>query len=665
MMVTVLPASAVPSVMMVLESRQCDSSATPEWRSSDISANHSRHKRHHHRRSQQQQNSYSSSSSSSSTSTSPHPFLSSHVRSQSVPEAVYVLHQQLGIPSTTTSAAAAAATTISHQPPPPPALAPNGAHLHPRSHHHHLSSASFAYRSQPAAATATATATTAMTATAASAAEERYRQHVGTDFIQRAASGGGGLRRSHTNAADFVAARRSKYHQQQPQKQNPPQLLRHHHFGGSTQVLNHYQQAPQPPAPPLHQPQNAALPPPSQAQLLHPFHAMAARSRSNIATLCPPQQPRDLFRLPPAAAYQHRSFCHLHEMLPPLNRPRSGVFLSQSCRDLSQPLHVDCSVEYDLGNQPKIPRDSAPLLIIHPAFQQQQQNRRFHPYGSSEVSSASTPPDNTSVSSPDGSISPVFSPSPSGTSTPIRPRHADHWQNLSSCRYRQLTQSAPSTKGSATRAAISRQSSFLVSGCSNNTFGQQQKHQASVTINGMSVYSEGNVGDSLYGQQQQAVTAPSLLHQQQVLHNNPTMGKTHHRSHHRAKQQQQREQQHLYLSMPNINSGAQDKAAKGSVRPRGVRRGLQFKTEAIRRLSASASASAAGEEAAAVTELGGGGGGGGGGFCDSGLGTPSSLMEDEEEGEQVEVETVATSSTSQQLSVRILSLFNVCLPMSS
>jgi len=74
---------------------------------------------------------------------------------------------------------------------------------------------------------------------------------------------------------------------------------------------------------------------------------------------------------------------------PPSNNNNSSS--SQSCKDLSQPLHVDCSVEYDLGNQPKIPKDSAPLLIIHPGYHQQQKQKqqqeqinaatsRFHPY---------------------------------------------------------------------------------------------------------------------------------------------------------------------------------------------------------------------------------------------------------------------------------------------
>ncbi|CAB4067963.1 unnamed protein product [Lepeophtheirus salmonis] len=35
---------------------------------------------------------------------------------------------------------------------------------------------------------------------------------------------------------------------------------------------------------------------------------------------------------------------------------------------LREPLTVDCSVEYDLGAQARVPRDSAPLLIIHPAY---------------------------------------------------------------------------------------------------------------------------------------------------------------------------------------------------------------------------------------------------------------------------------------------------------
>lgn len=146
-----------------------------------------------------------------------------------------------------------------------------------------------------------------------------------------------------------------------------------------------------------------------------------ARSRSNIAAL----------GLNPEAVYRPSNQYHVvhHHGLPaqgsssvgisraasfyhhrdhrPMQTARSLGFLANSrsslalptsmnsCKDLSQPLHVDCSVEYDLGNQPKIPKDSAPLLIIHPAYQQEQLHvgpsssstatatSRFHPYNTS------------------------------------------------------------------------------------------------------------------------------------------------------------------------------------------------------------------------------------------------------------------------------------------
>lgn len=127
-----------------------------------------------------------------------------------------------------------------------------------------------------------------------------------------------------------------------------------------------------------------------------------ARSRSNIAAMG--LNPENVYRpsqgLPSKGISRAASFYHHRELnsrsmgfLASANS-RSSLALptSQSCKDLSQPLHVDCSVEYDLGHQPKIPKDSAPLLIIHPAFQntdsvnvsntEVQQQTRFHPYSS-------------------------------------------------------------------------------------------------------------------------------------------------------------------------------------------------------------------------------------------------------------------------------------------
>ncbi|XP_059086384.1 uncharacterized protein LOC131883069 [Tigriopus californicus] len=39
-------------------------------------------------------------------------------------------------------------------------------------------------------------------------------------------------------------------------------------------------------------------------------------------------------------------------------------------KDYSKPLFVDCSIEYDLPNAPKIPKNSDPILMIHPAYSQ-------------------------------------------------------------------------------------------------------------------------------------------------------------------------------------------------------------------------------------------------------------------------------------------------------
>lgn len=52
----------------------------------------------------------------------------------------------------------------------------------------------------------------------------------------------------------------------------------------------------------------------------------------------------------------------------------------QQKKDFSKPLFVDCSIEYELPNAPKIPKNSLPILMIHPGYlkkkaaQQQQQS---------------------------------------------------------------------------------------------------------------------------------------------------------------------------------------------------------------------------------------------------------------------------------------------------
>ena len=191
-----------------------------------------------------------------------------------------------------------------------------------------------------------------------------------------------GLRRSHTNVADFSSVRRVY-------AVNAPS----HHGQMASQFAGG-------------QPRYHDMP-----------GLFTARSRSNVAALG--LNPEAVYRpssghcrsgrsgggISRATSFYHHNRSDHHRSMgyltshgpPPPLLPTSGFHLSRSSlalstaaqnpvkKDLSQPLHVDCSVEYDLGSQPKIPEDSAPLLIIHPAYQQQ----RFHPYSNS--SSSTTP----------------------------------------------------------------------------------------------------------------------------------------------------------------------------------------------------------------------------------------------------------------------------------
>ena len=42
--------------------------------------------------------------------------------------------------------------------------------------------------------------------------------------------------------------------------------------------------------------------------------------------------------------------------------------VKSSGKDFSKPLFVDCSIEYELPNAPKIPKNSLPILMIHPGY---------------------------------------------------------------------------------------------------------------------------------------------------------------------------------------------------------------------------------------------------------------------------------------------------------
>jgi len=75
--------------------------------------------------------------------------------------------------------------------------------------------------------------------------------------------------------------------------------------------------------------------------------------------------------------WYHRSVPNLHpRSLPYLHTQPSLQAHQQTpqAKSATSPLFVDCSVEYDLGEQPVIPADSEPLLSIHPEYVARSQN---------------------------------------------------------------------------------------------------------------------------------------------------------------------------------------------------------------------------------------------------------------------------------------------------
>jgi len=59
---------------------------------------------------------------------------------------------------------------------------------------------------------------------------------------------------------------------------------------------------------------------------------------------------------------------------------RSAAPAAAPAKDYSKPLHVDCSVEYELPNQARPPGKSEPLLMIHPCFYRRAESQRRSPF---------------------------------------------------------------------------------------------------------------------------------------------------------------------------------------------------------------------------------------------------------------------------------------------
>ena len=216
-----------------------------------------------------------------------------------------------------------------------------------------------------------------------------------------AAHQGSGLRRSHTNATEFAASRRrfqsgaaklgvSYLVQQQQQRQ----------FGSSQHLnappeLSSFFPPPPPPMPamplaghlagfqpdPEQQPRSYIHSQPQQPRNLSRSRSNVASLRPNLLPPPPPQQQPQPFQHSRNPLYT-RSTSHLFRPQD-LEFPASFSATSRGCSSLQmlllqQPLHVDCSIEYDLGKQPLIPAGSEPLLIVDPAYRDPIQLRKFY-----------------------------------------------------------------------------------------------------------------------------------------------------------------------------------------------------------------------------------------------------------------------------------------------
>ena len=87
--------------------------------------------------------------------------------------------------------------------------------------------------------------------------------------------------------------------------------------------------------------------------------------------------------------------CYVPDKMSPQTNPR-GLIHPPGGKDFSKPLFVDCSIEYELPNAPKIPKNSQPILMVHPGYQKKLQassasQPRRPSAASSSASSSATP----------------------------------------------------------------------------------------------------------------------------------------------------------------------------------------------------------------------------------------------------------------------------------
>jgi len=107
------------------------------------------------------------------------------------------------------------------------------------------------------------------------------------------------------------------------------------------------------------------LPPPNFNAIGLPVNNRGGRSRTQSFYYRSPVSSVSPYSYPvcdQSPAWYHRSVPNIASSYPSLASSTAPG------KSVTSPLFVDCSVEYDLGEQPLIPADSEPLLSIHPDY---------------------------------------------------------------------------------------------------------------------------------------------------------------------------------------------------------------------------------------------------------------------------------------------------------
>merc|ERR1712038_1624346 len=122
------------------------------------------------------------------------------------------------------------------------------------------------------------------------------------------------------------------------------------------------------------------LPPPNFNAIGLPVNNRGGRSRTQSFYYRSPVSSVSPYSYPvcdQSPAWYHRSVPNIASSYPSL------ASTTNPGKSVTSPLFVDCSVEYDLGEQPVIPADSEPLLSIHPEYVARSQNSSPYPHTSS------------------------------------------------------------------------------------------------------------------------------------------------------------------------------------------------------------------------------------------------------------------------------------------